>query len=111
MITFILAATLFTTTESETWKRAEVAPAHEADSYTPYPGCAWTASGTIRFNRDYRAPTLRRELPSVKLYIGTFNTNRGSYIDQILTKRSGRSSLIRPIPLWRGWLLFVPPKM
>ena len=25
---------------------------NEAYSYTPYPGCAWTAEGTIRFNRD-----------------------------------------------------------
>lgn len=58
---------------------------NEAYSYTPYPGCPWTASGTVRFNRDYLGPTLKRELPGVKLYIGTFNTNRGSYIDQILS--------------------------
>lgn len=25
---------------------------NEAYSYTPYPGCPWTAEGTIRFNRD-----------------------------------------------------------
>ena len=29
---------------------------NEAYSYTPYPGCPWTAEGTVRFNRDYLAP-------------------------------------------------------
>ena len=49
---------------------------NEAYSYTPYPGCAWTAEGTVRFNRDYLGPTLRQKHPEVKLYLGTFNTNR-----------------------------------
>lgn len=57
---------------------------NEAYSYTPYPGCAWTAEGTIRFNRDYLAPTLQRLCPNVKLYLGTFNTNRQDYIEKIL---------------------------
>ena len=26
---------------------------NEAYSYTPYPGCAWTAEGTLRFNNEY----------------------------------------------------------
>ena len=49
---------------------------NEAYSYTPFPGCAWTAAGTIRFNKEYLAPTLKRLHPEVKLYLGTFNTNR-----------------------------------
>jgi glucosylceramidase len=57
---------------------------NEAYSYTPYPGCAWTAEGTIRFNRDYLAPTLKEKHPEVKLYIGTFNTNRGDYVQKIV---------------------------
>ena len=57
---------------------------NEAYSYTPYPGCPWTAEGTVRFNRDYLAPALRAKAPGVKLYLGTFNTNRRSYIEQIL---------------------------
>ncbi|MDE6353852.1 MAG: beta-glycosidase [Prevotella sp.] len=57
---------------------------NEAYSYTPYPGCAWTADGTIRFNRDYLAPTLSKRHPEVKLYLGTFNTNRTDYVDRIV---------------------------
>ena len=57
---------------------------NEAYSYTPYPGCAWTADGTIRFNRDYLAPTLKARLPEVKLYLGTFNTNRLDYVKKIV---------------------------
>lgn len=57
---------------------------NEAYSYTPYPGCPWTAEGTVRFNRDYLAPALKAKAPGVRLYIGTFNTNRKSYIEQIL---------------------------
>lgn len=57
---------------------------NEAYSYTVYPGCAWTAEGTIRFNRDYLAPTLRKQHPDVKLYLGTFNTNRLDYVDKIV---------------------------
>lgn len=56
---------------------------NEAYSYTPYPGCAWTAEGSIRFNRDYLGPTLKRLLPNVKLYLGTFNTNRTEYVQKI----------------------------
>lgn len=57
---------------------------NEAYSYTPYPGCAWTADGTIVFNRDYLAPMLRKLHPEVKLYLGTFNTNRFDYVDKIV---------------------------
>ncbi len=57
---------------------------NEAYSYTPYPGCAWTAEGTIRFNRDYLAPTLHRQCPGVQLYLGTFNTNRQEHVERIL---------------------------
>lgn len=57
---------------------------NEAYSYTPYPGCAWTAEGTIKFNKDYLAPTLREKHPEVKLYVGTFNTNRQDYVQKIV---------------------------
>ncbi len=58
---------------------------NEAYSYTPYPGCAWTAEGTIRFNKEYLAPTLREKHPEVKLYVGTFNTNRQDYVEKIVS--------------------------
>lgn len=57
---------------------------NEAYSYTPYPGCAWTAEGTLRFNNEYLAPTLRKQHPEVELWIGTFNTNRLDYIQKII---------------------------
>ena len=57
---------------------------NEAYSYTPYPGCAWTKDGTVTFNRDYLAPTLKAKAPGVRLYLGTFNTNRREYIRQIV---------------------------
>lgn len=57
---------------------------NEAYSYTPYPGCAWTAEGTLRFNVEYLAPTLAQHHPEVELWIGTFNTNRLDYIQRIL---------------------------
>lgn len=58
---------------------------NEAYSYTPYPGCAWTAEGTVRFNRDYLGPVLKQKHPNVKLYLGTFNTNREDYVNKILS--------------------------
>ena len=57
---------------------------NEAYSYTPYPGCAWTAEGTLRFNNEYLAPTLKKRHPNVELWIGTFNTNRLDYVEKIL---------------------------
>lgn len=57
---------------------------NEAYSYTPYPGCAWTAEGTVRFNKDYLIPTLAKTHPQVRVYIGTFNTNRLDYVEKIL---------------------------
>lgn len=57
---------------------------NEAYSYTPYPGCAWTAEGTVRFNKDYLIPTLAKTHPDVRVYIGTFNTNRLDYVERIL---------------------------
>ena len=62
---------------------------NEAYSYTPYPGCAWTAEGTIKFNKDYLAPTLRTKHPEVKLYVGTFNTNRQDYVQRIVNGLHG----------------------
>lgn len=57
---------------------------NEAYSYTVYPGCAWTAEGTVRFNRDYLEPALRKSHPEVKLYLGTFNTNRLDLVDHVV---------------------------
>lgn len=57
---------------------------NEAYSYTPYPGCAWTAEGTLLFNNEYLAPTLAKKHPKVELWIGTFNTNRLDYVEKIL---------------------------
>lgn len=73
---------------------------NEAYSYTPYPGCAWTAEGTIRFNRDYLAPALRKSHPEVKLWLGTFNTNRQDYIEKILSDEDLRSQLYGMATQW-----------
>lgn len=75
---------------------------NEAYSYTPYPGCAWTADGTIRFNRDYLAPTLKVKHPDVKLYIGTFNTNRRDYVEKILSDEKLRNSIDGVAFQWEG---------
>ena len=61
---------------------------NEAYSYTPYPGCAWTAEGTIRFNRDFLIPTLQEKHPDVKVYLGTINTNRRDYVEKIMSNLS-----------------------
>lgn len=58
---------------------------NEAWSYTPYPGCAWTPKGIIRFNTEYLAPTLKRTHPDVDIYLGTINTNRYDFIDEVLS--------------------------
>lgn len=60
---------------------------NEAYSYTPYPGCPWTVEGTQRFNRDYLAPALREQHPGVKLYLGTWNTNRLDHVEAILSDK------------------------
>ena len=75
---------------------------NEAYSYTPYPGCAWTAEGTIRFNRDYLAPTLKKLHPEVKLYLGTFNTNRQDHVEKILADEGLRSCLDGLAFQWEG---------
>ncbi|MGJ5641291.1 glycoside hydrolase family 30 protein [Formosa sp. S-31] len=58
---------------------------NESWSYTPYPGCAWTPEGIIRFNAEYLAPTLKAEHPEVDLYFGTINTNHYEVIDEVLS--------------------------
>ena len=75
---------------------------NEAYSYTPYPGCPWTTEGTIRFNRDYLAPTLRRMHPEVKLYLGTFNTNRQDHVESILADENLRSKTDGLAFQWEG---------
>ena len=61
---------------------------NEAYSYTPYPGCAWTAEGTLRFNNEYLAPTLAKHHPEVELWLGTINTNRLDYVVKILDDKT-----------------------
>ena len=75
---------------------------NEAYSYTPYPGCPWTAEGTIRFNRDYLAPTLKNKYPHVRLYIGTFNTNRQDYVEKILEDKGLRDCIDGVAFQWEG---------
>ncbi|MBQ7495806.1 MAG: glycoside hydrolase family 30 protein [Bacteroidaceae bacterium] len=83
---------------------------NEAYSYTPYPGCAWTAEGTLRFNRDYLIPAIREKHPEVEVNIGTLNTNRLDYVSQFidglvdkLTSEQVNSSTIKAIGLqWEG---------
>ena len=75
---------------------------NEAYSYTPYPGCAWTAEGTVRFNRDYLAPTLKRFHPDVKLYLGTFNTNRQDHVEKILSDENLRKCIDGLAFQWEG---------
>ena len=57
---------------------------NEAYSYTAYPGCAWTAEGTLRFNRDYLIPTMKKNHPEVEVNIGTLNTNRYNYVTKFI---------------------------
>ena len=61
---------------------------NEAYSYTPYPGCAWTVEGTLRFNNEYLAPTLQRKHPEVELWLGTINTNRLDYVEKTLDDKT-----------------------
>ncbi|MDE6479466.1 MAG: beta-glycosidase [Muribaculaceae bacterium] len=75
---------------------------NEAYSYTPYPGCAWTAEGTVRFNRDYLAPTLQKKNPDVKIYLGTFNTNRQDHVEKVLSDPVLRSQLSGLAFQWEG---------
>lgn len=75
---------------------------NEAYSYTPYPGCAWTAEGTVTFNRDYLAPALREKHPDVRLYIGTFNTNRRDHVEKILSDKGLRDCIDGVAFQWEG---------
>ncbi len=75
---------------------------NEAYSYTPYPGCAWTAEATIRFNKEYLAPRLRERHPEVKLYLGTLNTNRLDHVLSILQDDTLRSQLVGVGLQWEG---------
>lgn len=75
---------------------------NEPYSYTPYPGCPWTAEGTIRFNRDYLAPTLKKHHPEVKLYIGTFNSNRQDHVERILADKGLRDAVDGVAFQWEG---------
>ncbi len=76
---------------------------NEAYSYTAYPGCAWTAEGTLRFNRDYLIPTMRKTHPEVKVGIGTLNTNRLYYVKHFI---DGLKDHVNSIGLqWEGRLI------
>ncbi|WP_297271985.1 glycoside hydrolase family 30 beta sandwich domain-containing protein [uncultured Bacteroides sp.] len=58
---------------------------NEPWAYSKYPACAWTPEGIINFNVNYLAPTIKKQLPEVELYLGTLNTNRLDIIDKILS--------------------------
>lgn len=75
---------------------------NEAYSYTPYPGCAWTAEGTILFNRDYLAPALKKAHPEVKLYLGTLNTNRQDHVEKILSDKQLQACISGMGFQWEG---------
>lgn len=75
---------------------------NEAYSYTPYPGCAWTKDGIIRFNKDYLSPALKLAHPGVKLYLGTFNTNRIDHVKEILADESLLSCIDGIAFQWEG---------
>ncbi|WP_204273667.1 glycoside hydrolase family 30 protein [Draconibacterium mangrovi] len=66
---------------------------NEAWSYTPYPGCAWTPEGIIRFNAEYLAPILKEQHPDVDLYLGTINTNHFEIIDEVLSDSRMQQSI------------------
>lgn len=66
---------------------------NEAYSYTPYPGCAWTAEGTILFNNEYLAPALKKQHPEVELWLGTINTNRLDYVEKTLDDKTLQSNI------------------
>ena len=73
---------------------------NEAYSYTAYPGCAWTAEGTLRFNRDYLIPTMKKNHPEVEVNIGTLNTNRFGYVTKFI---DGLKDQVKAIGLqWEG---------
>jgi len=73
---------------------------NEAYSYTAYPGCAWTADGTLRFNRDYLIPTMQNKHPEVEVNIGTLNTNRLDYVSQFI---DGLKDQVKAVGLqWEG---------
>jgi glucosylceramidase len=75
---------------------------NEAYSYTIYPGCAWTAKGTLRFNTEYLAPALKKQHPEVSLYLGTINTNRYDLIDEILSDPRMQESIQGVGFQWEG---------
>lgn len=75
---------------------------NESWSYTNYPGCAWTAEGIIRFNTEYLAPTMKKQHPGVKVYLGTINTNRYDVVDKVLSD-SRMSQTIQGVGFqWEG---------
>ena len=73
---------------------------NEAYSYTAYPGCAWTAEGTLHFNRDYLIPTMQKKHPEVEVNIGTLNTNRLDYVSKFI---DGLKDQVKAVGLqWEG---------
>ncbi|MDO7848475.1 hypothetical protein Q5H92_19065 [Hymenobacter sp. M29] len=81
---------------------------NESWSYTIYPGCAWTVPGIISFNTEYLAPALQAQHPGVELYLGTINTNRYDFIDQVLADPR-MSQTIKGIGFqWEGGQILPP---
>ncbi len=88
--------------EGEGIKIRRVMFQNESWSYTPYPGCAWTAEGIIRFNAEYLGPTLLHEHPDVEIYLGTINTNRYDVIDQVMSDERVRQTVKGLGLQWEG---------
>lgn len=75
---------------------------NEAYSYTPYPGCPWTVEGIQKFNLEYLKPTLQKKNPDVKLWLGTFNTNRFNHVMDILKDPRCKDAFVGLGFQWEG---------
>lgn len=75
---------------------------NEAWSYTPYPGCAWTAQRIIRFNAEYLDPTMREKHPDVDIFLGTINTNRLEVIEEVVADEWVRQTIKGMGFQWEG---------
>ena len=57
---------------------------NEAYSFTPYPGCSWTAKTTGKFLANHLGPYFAEHHPEVSLIVGTMNTGSLDVFEEIL---------------------------
>lgn len=57
---------------------------NEAYSFTPYPGCSWTAKTTGKFLANHLGPYFAEHHPEVSLIVGTMNTGSLDVYEEIL---------------------------